>query len=737
MAIQSQRPRRKKKSRKKQMSQKAVPFQFHLQKESLAILLFTLVFFLFLILLGQAGPLGMKIDMMLSLLFGIGKWVIPFLAGGIAISLFSEKNPDFHTARIIGIFLFIFAFLGIIHTSSPYVDMEQNVEMYGGWVGFTSSVLLRMAFSTPTNDLAAYVILLGVFFSSIFMMFDITFEDIKYFFAEPQEGDLDRPMLSKKQSRKSDDTDGIQDAEFTIVKPEEIDSPKKQLAKRVPLETLAIRKPAPKKKSDITMTNVEVSGDWSFPSLDLLDDAKIDNYPDDKILHEKAKHIKDKLAQFGVQVDLVDARVGPTVTQFTVSPHEGVPVKKISNLKEDLALALAAKSIRIEAPIPGQPYVGIEIPNEKRSMVNMRDILESEAFAEIESSMRLVVGKDVSGNAFVADLAKMPHLLIAGATGSGKSVGMNSFLISLIYQNSPSDLKFILVDPKRVELEAYNGIPHLLTPVITESDKALAALKWSVNEMMRRYQELQEKKYRNIQEYNDGEKKKMPKIVIVIDELADLMMREYRKDTEAAICRLAQMARAVGMHLIIATQRPSVDVITGVIKANIPTRISFSVTSSIDSRTVLDATGAEDLLGQGDMLFINASLPKPVRIQGIFISSKEIERVTNFIKLSTPKATVVEDDNLGFGESGEPDNADGIGIDLEAIAAAANEDELIPEAINVIRNSGKASATLLQRTLSVGYARAAKILDILEKKGLIGPANGAKAREIFVDRMGE
>ena len=743
MAIQSQRRQGKVKKKKrtsrmkKQDSVTYIKLSEHISREAYGIFFITLGIIFFLGIIGKAGPLGETIDTVLASLFGVGKWMIPFMFFILAGALFLARSLQFHLTRNIGILFLLSSILGLIHLQTPLYAMNVNVEEYGGWVGFSFSLLFRVFFSTESSDLAASIILFGCFLISVLVTFEISFRDIWNYF---------HPQTSLEKVTKDTEpfsaTENVADGEIRIVKPVVVDETTSVVKQLMPsTELFDIKRPQAKKdiaskkslkKEGIVIKNIEIEGDWKFPTLDLLINEMDDNYPADEVLHSQAQNIKEKLQEFGIQVEMVDARVGPTVTQFTVSPQEGVTVKKILHAKDDLALALAAKSIRIEAPIPGQHYVGIEIPNEKRSTVYMHELLESEEFASINSSLRLVLGKDVSGKAVIADLAKMPHLLIAGATGSGKSVGMNSFLISLLYQNSPADLKFIMIDPKRVELTGYNGIPHLLTPVITEADKAFAALKWAVAEMMKRYQECSEKGYRNIEEFNESEDKKMPKIVIVIDELADLMMRDLRKDTEAAIMRLAQMARAVGMHLIIATQRPSVDVITGVIKANIPTRISFTVTSAVDSRTILDSLGAEGLLGMGDMLFLNSQTPKPQRIQGIFLSSKEIERVTNHIKV-TPEPEDLSDLNLD--EEEEAANDIGIGIDLEAIKQASEEDALVPDAIQVIKDTGKASATLLQRMLSIGYARAAKILDILEKKGFIGPANGAKPRTIFIDKM--
>jgi S-DNA-T family DNA segregation ATPase FtsK/SpoIIIE len=356
-------------------------------------------------------------------------------------------------------------------------------------------------------------------------------------------------------------------------------------------------------------------------------------------------------------------------------------------------------------------------------------MLESEEFKSVSTKLALTVGRDVTGAPVIDDLGSMPHLLIAGATGSGKSVGMNAFLISLLYQNSPDDLKFIMVDPKRVELTPYNGIPHLLTPVITQVDKAHTALKWAVSEMNRRYQILAEKGYRNIHEFNAAEEKKMYKIVIVIDELAELMMQATKKETEALICRIAQMARAIGMHLIVATQRPSVNVVTGVIKANIPARIAYTVATGVDSRTIIDAIGAEDLLGMGDMLYMPGNMSRALRVQGVYVSSKEVERVTNRLKLmGAPSYTEEVTTTLTSTPMGADTGMVGTGDD------GMSQDNLYNEAVQVVKETKKASASLLQRRLSVGYARAARILDIMEENGVIGPVNGAKAREIYAEK---
>jgi S-DNA-T family DNA segregation ATPase FtsK/SpoIIIE len=423
-----------------------------------------------------------------------------------------------------------------------------------------------------------------------------------------------------------------------------------------------------------------------------------------------------------------EVSVGPTVTQFTFKPADGIKLTRITALHNDLALALAAHPIRMEAPIPGKSLVGIEVPNLQSAKVNMGEMLLSKDYKSRTNNLSIALGKDVSGKPIFAILDKMPHLLIAGATGSGKSVCVNSIIISLMYQNSPDELKFILVDPKRVELPVYNGIPYLLTPVITDVKKTIGALKWAIVEMERRFELLSKFGNRNIASYNQTHADKLPYIIIIIDELADLMATSPN-DMEAGIVRLAQMARAVGIHLILATQRPSTEVITGLIKANIPARISFSVASSIDSRTILDGSGAEKLVGRGDMLYLGPELTKPRRLQGVFVSDKEIADVIRFIK---SHGEAEYDEKLlataGSGLTG--------GSGLGSSFGDNSDEPLINEAIEVIRESGKASASLLQRRLKLGYARAARILDLLEEKGMIGPSDGAKPREVFLDQLG-
>lgn len=428
--------------------------------------------------------------------------------------------------------------------------------------------------------------------------------------------------------------------------------------------------------------------------------------------------IQKTLENFAIPVEMGEVKVGPTVTQYTLKPADGVKLAQITGLHNDLALALAAHPIRIEAPIPGQSLVGIEIPNQQVAVVRQREILESEEFKRRKTNLTIALGKDVAGNIWLADLGKMPHLLVAGATGSGKTVMLNSIIVNLLYQNSPDDLKFILIDPKRVELHLYNDLPHLLTPVITEVSKTINALKWALSEMERRFDVLAENRKRDIESYNREMGEKMPYIIVIIDELADLMVTAPQ-EIETCIIRLAQMARATGIHLVLATQRPSVDIITGLIKANITARIAFSVASMTDSRTILDFSGAEKLLGRGDMLFISSELSKPKRLQGAYVSDQEIKKIVEYLR--NIREPSYQEEILTKQYESE---------DMGDLA----RDELLPQAKEVVLQANRASASLLQRRLRVGYARAARLLDLLEQQGMIGPADGAKPREVLIKK---
>ncbi len=437
-------------------------------------------------------------------------------------------------------------------------------------------------------------------------------------------------------------------------------------------------------------------------------------------LEQISRRIEETLASFGVRARVVDHHAGPVVTQFDVQPERGVKVKSITSLQNDLALALAAPTIRIQAPVPGKAVIGIEIPNASATTVSLRELLESDAFDKVKSPLAVVLGKDVAGNPAVIDLARMPHLLIAGATGSGKSVCVNALISCLLYRNTPEDVRLMMIDPKMVELTVYNGAPHLLSPVVTQMDRVVGVLQWALREMERRYQLFADNTVRNIGRYNEkmieAGKARLPYIVIVIDELADLMM-VAPEDVEDAVCRLAQLARAAGMHLVIATQRPSVDVVTGLIKANFPARVAFAMSSQVDSRTILDTAGAEKLLGRGDMLYQPPDAPKPVRLQGAFLSDQEIERLVEFWQRSPLQAAIerIKEEEFAAAEK----------------TSVHTDDDLLSEAIHVVREFQHASVSLLQRRLRIGYSRAARVMDQLEAHGVVGPADGSKQRPVL------
>nr|WP_024834719.1 DNA translocase FtsK 4TM domain-containing protein [Ruminiclostridium josui] len=521
------------------------------------------------------------------------------------------------------------------------------------------------------------------------------------------------------------DTNSIDDLESHSIPDENTDSQVSQ-----PSETETVD--ADESNQDevvIPQTEIQKPRVYNYPSTDLLDSNKDDlNVKALKnVALEGAKKLEDTLKSFGVDARVINISRGPAVTRYEIQPSPGVKVSKIVNLADDIALNLAAAGVRIEAPIPGKAAVGIEVPNKEMSAVLLKDIIESREFSNHPSKLAFSVGKDISGETVVADIAKMPHLLVAGATGSGKSVCINSLIMSILFKASPEEVKLLMVDPKVVELGIYNGIPHLLIPVVTDPKKAAGALNWAVQEMVNRYKLFADKGVRDLKGYNtmlkaNNEEGMLPHVVIIVDELADLMM-VAPNDVEDAICRLAQMARAAGMHLVIATQRPSVDVITGVIKANIPSRISFAVSSQVDSRTILDMSGAEKLLGKGDMLFYPVGEPKPLRVKGSFVSDMEVERVVEFIK--TQGYTSYDEDII------EKINDQATGKDENP----GDNDELLNQAIEMVVDAGQASVSLIQRKFKVGYSRAARIIDQMEARNIVGRFEGSKPRQVLISKQ--
>ena len=728
---------RRKRAKRKSLKIKVSP---SIAREIWAIVYLAVGILTILSLQGAFGIIGNAWVNLLKPVLGWGIYVIPGVFIVVSALMFFSRAVHFGAARTLGIVFFMTSFLSVVHLSVPVEEIHNYAAAgtYGGYTGFVTNFLLLEVLGV--GRVAAATIFIATFLVSILLIFELSLREIAKVFIPEIKLELTKERAKKerlaKKSKKDEDEEppeimihkaqigsgggdkiyAADDSADEIKKEKQIvinDSTEKKLAEEL------------SKNEKATEEAEEEDYEWEFPSLDLLKKGSSNVVVKDEILMDNADRIKKKLLQFGIDVVMHEVNVGPTVIQYTLKPHEGVKLSKITTLKNDMALALAAERVRIEAPIPGKSLVGIEVPNAYRATVHLREILESNEFGDCESKLSLPLGRDVSGKPIIGNLELMPHLLVAGATGSGKSVAINSFLTALLYQNSPKDLKFILIDPKRVELSNYNGIPHLLSPVIQDPEKAAISLRWVVSEMTRRYSELSTHRVRNLHEYNDLDGiSKMPRIVVVIDELADLMMAAG-KEVEASICRIAQMARAVGIHLIIATQRPSVDVITGLIKANIPSRISFAVSSSIDSRTILDGIGAEDLLGKGDMLYLPTGMSKPMRVQGIFVTTKEVEKVTNRVKLTKEPnydESITSSETANKTLNGIPNSKAGNG-----------EDAMYEAAFNLVRESRKASASLLQRRLKVGYARAARLIDLLEENGVVGPADGAKPRKILAE----
>lgn len=729
-------------------------------REIWAIIYFAVGVITIMSIQGAFGIIGDAWVNFLKPILGWGIYIIPALFLLVAAMLFFSKKLHFGPARDIGLFMFMVSILSILHLSIPVEDIYHYaiIGSHGGYIGFVTNFLMLEVLSV--GEVGAAIVFVAMFLVSLLLVFEVSFREIIRFVVP----EIKIEMLKDKKKKEKEKKDKKAAAEMgenqgaVEFKPE-IMIHKSRISKKnvdnviyeeddeesADPKTQTEESPQTEMEFDpkVNMDGGDDAGssgqskakfleedyEWEFPSLDLLKTGDSNVDIDEDVLMENAKKIKDKLAQFGIEVKMQEVNVGPTVIQYTLKPDEGVKLSKITSLKNDLALAIAAERIRIEAPIPGKSLVGIEVPNSYRAVVCLREILESSQFADAASKLILPLGRDVTGKPVIANLETMPHLLIAGATGSGKSVGLNSFLLSLLYQNSPRDLRFIMVDPKRVELTTYNNIPHLLCPVIENAEKAATSLRWIVSEMNKRYAELSRFRVRNIFEFNELEEtENFARIVVVIDELADLMMAAG-KEVEATICRIAQMARAVGIHLIIATQRPSVDVITGLIKANIPSRIAFAVSSSVDSRTILDGIGAEDLLGRGDMLYLPTGQNKPVRIQGIYISTEEIQRVTNRIRL-----TIEPDYNESITSEETANRAvDGVPITKKNTGGGdGKRDKLYNDALSLVQETRKASASLFQRRLKIGYARAARIIDQLEENGVVGPANGAKPRKILL-----
>jgi S-DNA-T family DNA segregation ATPase FtsK/SpoIIIE len=670
------------------------------------VLLFTFSIISFLSFFNSAGIAGFYLNKGLNIAFGATKYIFAILCLILSYVLSRPQKYLLRWHNYLGMLLLLLGVGGIVHLSQiPREESFQAVAdgLGAGFFGFAGSYFLQTYFGT----IASAIILIAVVLGSIILTFNVALHKI-----------FDKELLMKKLAALKTPEDAVETEEKETADEKEYEEESMGTDIKFTRKQLVQEQVAPMIKQRKFKIDLPI---------DLLDNKT--EKPKSGDVQAAKERIQKTLANFNIPVEMSDISVGPTVTQYTLRPADGIKLSKITTLSSDLALALAAHPIRIEAPIPGKSLVGIEVPNQKIATVHLRELLEYPDFKRRGSNLTIALGKDVSGKPCFANLQKMPHLLIAGATGSGKSMGIHSMIITMLYQNNPETLRLILVDPKRVEFSSYNSVPHLLTPVITDVTKTVNALRWTISEMDRRFDTLAREHKRNVDSYNLTAQEKMPYIVIVIDELADLMVAAAA-EVEACIIRLTQMARAVGIHLIIATQRPSVDVITGLIKANVPTRIAYSVASLVDSRTILDNSGAEKLMGKGDMLYMSQDISKPRRLQGAFVSDDEIKRVTKFLKEASGNEPNYQEEILE--KQGSPSS-------LEFYSSGGNGegDALLSDAKEVVIQAGRASASLLQRRLRVGYARAARLIDLLEEGGIVGPADGAKPRDVLVNSLEE
>jgi len=703
-----------KKSKKKTLEEKPnkLTLPEEVKKKIAGLLLFLLAIIVALSFFEKAGRVGGIIFSGLSFLIGKTVFVLPLILILAGLVFLLTRYKKFFLAEILAISLLILGIsgiLGIFNLETQNVQLLAN-NLAGGWLGYLVS---RPFFKFFGFWLSQIIFISLIFVSGL----------IFWYLLKPSS----QPIALREKKKEP----GLIKRIFTpSFKVKEIEPPPTTFeeikkGKEIPQESLSGLKEEP-----INLTTK--SGEFSYqsPPLELLESEK--EKPTAGDIRINSAIIKKTLENFEIPVEMSEVNVGPTVTQYTLKPAEGIKLSKITVLSSDLALALASHPVRIEAPIPGKPLVGIEIPNKIRAKVRLRDLLSHPQFQNSSSNLAFTLGRDVSGYPIYADLARMPHLLVGGSTGTGKTIFLNNLILSLVYRNPPETLRFILIDPKRVEFPVYNELPHLLLPVIFGVQKTINTLKWLIVEMERRFDILANSNSRDIARYNEkvlkSEEAPLPYIILIIDELADLMAARG-KEMEAGIIRLAQMARAVGIHLVLATQRPSVEVITGLIKANITSRITFQVASQVDSRTILDMAGAEKLLGLGDMLFVSAEIIKPKRIQCAYVTEKEVKRVIDWLK-SIPAPNLGAELPLSEETFEEeiPSFLQKTGVELEI-----GEDPLYEEAKRVVIEARKASASLLQRKLRIGYARAARLIDILEERGVVGPGEGAKPREVYLE----
>ena len=681
------------------------------------------IFFLVVVILifsffNLAGIAGRILTKELIFLVGGAIFALPWIFIITSLVFFFTKYKKFSFPTTLAVLLFIFGISGILGSLNSPQDHPLSPDKggQGGWLGYIFSLIFLKLFGFWLTQI--------IFGIAIFVGCLIFWQLVK------------QPSISSKEVAQEKEP-----AKPSIIK--RIFAPKFKVKEVEPVVQQKQEKIEPRPISqELKSRSLKVSPvngvNYEAPPFDLLDPDK--GEPSSGDIKANSAIIKKTLQNFDISVEMSEVKIGPTVTQYTLKPAEGVKLSKITSLANDLSLALAAHPIRIEAPIPGKALVGIEIPNKIRKTVRLRNLISLPEFQRYDRNLAVILGRDVAGSPVFADIGRMPHLLVAGATGTGKTICLNSLILSLIYRNSPEILRFILVDPKRVEFPVYQDLPHLLTPVVYDAQKTVFILKWLTGEMERRFQVLAEARTRDIALYNEMAAKKgehlMPYVVLIIDELADLMAARG-KEIEAGIVRLAQMARAVGIHLIVATQRPSVEVITGLIKANITSRIAFQVASQVDSRTILDTAGAEKLLGLGDLLYLSAETAKPKRIQGVYVSEKEVKRVMEFFKKKGMsfifKNELEENLRMELERLSEESEAGGSFKGVNSLGGSSyEEDPLYEEAKKLVIRSKKASASLLQRHLRIGYARAARLIDMLEEKGVVGPGEGAKPREVYI-----
>lgn len=709
--------------------------------EIIGVLILAVACFALLSLLStKTGSVGGFTSRLLTTLFGKLAVIVPAGISFFGFALMIKRQPLHLTQRGMGFIAAFFGLLGLLHTNVPSGEEFLTVHLtpMGGYTGALIIKLLRMFF----GNIGSYLVLGAVGVISALLISDRSLvNSCNRLTSQVKEnvGSFKERFQTQNEGQEEDEdaseegygydnlpTPNCQsNRKNPLLLASELvdDDPPAKLAPVVKINDY-VKQPVvtetdPEIKTDeLSPNHNNVGGSYKLPPLHLLKKTgRLKTGKSTKEITDNTRILEDTLTSFGVSAKVVEVNQGSAITRYELQPAPGVKVSRIVNLADDIALKLAATGVRIEAPIPGKAAVGIEVPNKDVLIVALRDVVETPEFQNAPSKLTVMLGSDIAGMPILADLGKMPHLLVAGATGSGKSVCINTIILSVLFKATPAEVKFLLIDPKVVELSTFNGIPHLISPVVTDPKKAASALRWAVHEMEKRYQLFAAAGVREIKRYNEGvpTENRMPYIVIIIDELADLMM-VAPGDVEDAICRLAQMARAAGIHLVLATQRPSVDVITGIIKANIPSRISFAVSSQVDSRTILDMAGAEKLLGKGDMLYYPAGAPKPRRVQGAFVSDSEVEAVVQFTK----SQALPEFSEDVF--DGEAEHSSELSHD---------QDELLDDAIRIILETGQASISMLQRRMRIGYSRAARLIDMMEQMRIVGPNIGSKAREII------